>query len=217
MERHLGRLLNSYEIVHHIDENPFNNDLSNLQLVNRSEHKKLHPNIGVSTQLKKVWHLDVQEILALHKEYTCKAIAEYFGCSGPTIERIIRAHLSRSETRKFGGKKVKIMKTKLNQAQQGDVCLRRINKIPEGAVKQKSDARGIVLAEGEVTGHFHGIEECEDAELYQLGERMLLSVKAPVELTHQEHGKITIEPGVWEVEQLREKDWLSGLERKVTD
>lgn len=32
MERHIGRYLLPEEVVHHIDENPSNNDISNLQL-----------------------------------------------------------------------------------------------------------------------------------------------------------------------------------------
>lgn len=42
MEKHIGRLLNDDEVVHHVDENRFNNDLSNLQLMTRREHTKLH-------------------------------------------------------------------------------------------------------------------------------------------------------------------------------
>ena len=42
MEQHLGRKLESWEQVHHIDNNPLNNDLSNLQILTRSEHRKLH-------------------------------------------------------------------------------------------------------------------------------------------------------------------------------
>ena len=42
MEKHLGRKLNKDEIVHHIDGNKFNNDLSNLMLLSNSEHAKLH-------------------------------------------------------------------------------------------------------------------------------------------------------------------------------
>ena len=38
MENHLGRLLNTNEIVHHIDKNKKNNDISNLQLMDRKEH-----------------------------------------------------------------------------------------------------------------------------------------------------------------------------------
>jgi hypothetical protein len=31
-------------VIHHIDENRLNNDISNLQLLTRSEHQKLHNN-----------------------------------------------------------------------------------------------------------------------------------------------------------------------------
>lgn len=42
MEVHLGRYLNRDEVVHHIDENYFNNNLDNLQVLTREEHNKLH-------------------------------------------------------------------------------------------------------------------------------------------------------------------------------
>ena len=42
MEEHIGRELNDDEIVHHIDGNKRNNDLSNLQIMSRSEHAKVH-------------------------------------------------------------------------------------------------------------------------------------------------------------------------------
>jgi hypothetical protein len=42
METHIGRRLHKHEVVHHIDENKLNNDLSNLQLMTRSEHTSLH-------------------------------------------------------------------------------------------------------------------------------------------------------------------------------
>lgn len=42
MENHLGRLLHSFEIVHHKDDNKHNNDLSNLEVLSRSAHASLH-------------------------------------------------------------------------------------------------------------------------------------------------------------------------------
>jgi hypothetical protein len=42
MSNHLGRALRPGEYVHHIDENPANNDISNLALVTASEHALLH-------------------------------------------------------------------------------------------------------------------------------------------------------------------------------
>lgn len=43
MERHIGRYLKSSEVVHHLDNNSLNNNLSNLKLLpNQSEHIKIH-------------------------------------------------------------------------------------------------------------------------------------------------------------------------------
>lgn len=42
MEQHIGRRLNADEVVHHIDHNRSNNEITNLQLMTRSEHTRLH-------------------------------------------------------------------------------------------------------------------------------------------------------------------------------
>lgn len=42
MENSINRLLTENEEVHHIDKNPHNNSLSNLQLVTKEEHRKIH-------------------------------------------------------------------------------------------------------------------------------------------------------------------------------
>ena len=42
MESILGRSLSSDEIVHHKDNNPRNNDPTNLEVMTRSAHAKLH-------------------------------------------------------------------------------------------------------------------------------------------------------------------------------
>jgi len=42
MEQHLGRRLETGEAVHHKDEDRANNDLSNLQLMTKGEHSRLH-------------------------------------------------------------------------------------------------------------------------------------------------------------------------------
>jgi hypothetical protein len=41
-EEVLGRKLSSNEVVHHMDENPMNNDIKNLIIISRSQHGKLH-------------------------------------------------------------------------------------------------------------------------------------------------------------------------------
>lgn len=42
VELSIGRKLKRNEHVHHIDLNPLNNDLNNLQIMSASEHQKLH-------------------------------------------------------------------------------------------------------------------------------------------------------------------------------
>lgn len=42
VENHIGRLLGADEEVHHIDKNPFNNDMSNLMLLTKDEHRAIH-------------------------------------------------------------------------------------------------------------------------------------------------------------------------------
>lgn len=90
-------------------------------------------------------------------------------------------------------------------------------KIPKAATKVKPDSRGHVLAEGEVTGHYHAIEEVTDAELYKLGDELLLANTKTVALTHQEHKPITVDPKLWETGIVVEYDYLSRMERKVID
>jgi hypothetical protein len=104
--------------------------------------------------------------------------------------------------------------------QQGDVIIKRIDSLPSGINEVEKDfkGRGIVLAEGEHTGHFHGIADTNSAVLYENGEDLrFLEVKDGVTLTHQEHGHINITEGIYEVGVVREADHLSEEIRKVQD
>jgi len=44
MEKHLGRKLEKWEQVHHIDGNKHNNTINNLEVMSKSEHGRLHSN-----------------------------------------------------------------------------------------------------------------------------------------------------------------------------
>jgi endogenous inhibitor of DNA gyrase (YacG/DUF329 family) len=56
MEKHLGRRLKKSEIVHHKDENRRNNAVSNLQVMTRAEHMRIHAK-GASWNLKQARRL----------------------------------------------------------------------------------------------------------------------------------------------------------------
>ena len=98
--------------------------------------------------------------------------------------------------------------------QQGDVCLLRLCAMPNGERKTISKGR-CVLAHGE-SGHSHVIED-EEAELIQIGERMLLSLGKEATVVHEEHDPITLAPGIWEIGRVREKDWFADMVRPVQD
>jgi len=111
------------------------------------------------------------------------------------------------------------MKNKLKQtAQQGDVILKRIDEIPTGdRIRINKNNRGeMVLAEGEVTGHYHGILE-KDSELFNINNKVYMDLKETATLTHQEHHHITLDPGIWEIGRVQEYDYFSKMVRKVTD
>lgn len=103
-----------------------------------------------------------------------------------------------------------------HQVRQGDVLVTGLSKksIPAKAVRKQGR---IILAYGEVTGHHHEVEvaEPETVGLYEHEGLTYLRVKAPSELTHQEHAPCTILPGEYEVTIQRE--YYDGLVRQVVD
>jgi hypothetical protein len=56
MENKLGRSLDFNEIVHHIDGDKTNNDISNLKVMDRGDHIRLHCK-GVPNELRKKYPL----------------------------------------------------------------------------------------------------------------------------------------------------------------
>jgi hypothetical protein len=84
---------------------------------------------------------------------------------------------------------------------QGDIFIGAIPSIPEDAVRLS----GVVLAEGELTGHHHRIEDSRSASLYSHRGQLLLSVVAPeAKLVHEEHGTIELTRGAYRVWRQRE-------------
>ena len=100
---------------------------------------------------------------------------------------------------------------------QGDVLLRRVDAVPAGAKEQTGE---IVLALGEVTGHAHVVESIPGVTSYIAADgRMFIEVPEGHTATvrHQEHGPVTLPPGVWERGIVREYDPFAEAARQVAD
>lgn len=104
------------------------------------------------------------------------------------------------------------------QRQQGDVLLELVSEVPKGAKRVERKLRGFVLAEGEATGHAHVIEAQDDAvEMYEKDGQLYVRLASEQDLVHEEHKTQTVEPGVWKVNRVQEKDWTSGMVAPVQD
>lgn len=87
---------------------------------------------------------------------------------------------------------------------QGDVYLEPVASVPDGAKPRKSNVKGRhVIAYGEVTGHHHSVA-VKDAELLESAEDVYLRIMRTTDLVHQEHGAITLEPGIYRYRPQRE-------------
>lgn len=85
---------------------------------------------------------------------------------------------------------------------QGDVLIRRIQALPAPKGKQRKSG---VLAEGEVTGHAHRVEDLASAEVLEIENGLYLRVgEEGVRIVHEEHAPIELAPGNYEVEIQRE-------------
>ena len=83
----------------------------------------------------------------------------------------------------------------MKQQQHGDVLLQQIAHIPSHVLPQKPKGNRWILAEGEVTGHAHAIEQIDNCCLYEKDGTLYLTVERDVVLRHEEHHAQTITPG----------------------
>lgn len=94
----------------------------------------------------------------------------------------------------------------------GDVGLVPVSTLPKGVVKEE----GKILAYGEVTGHTHRFDD-GDYQFWKHGDTRYIEVLSPSTLNHEEHGRLTILPGVYEQIQEREYDYFNEELRAVVD
>jgi hypothetical protein len=112
------------------------------------------------------------------------------------------------------------------QYRQGDVLLVRVDAVPKKTSLIARENGRVILAHGEATGHSHAILDervelvapdgsafvsvDEAAELY-----LLVHGSDPVDLVHDEHDPIAIEPGEYRV--VRQREYTPEQTRFVAD
>ena len=104
--------------------------------------------------------------------------------------------------------------------QQGDVLLKSVDSVPADAVEQEARGRGLVLAEGEVTGHYHAVpmaEVDEDIHMYEKDGVLYLSSSKDFTVEHDEHHTQTVPAGNYEVGIVQEFDHYAEEIQKVRD
>jgi hypothetical protein len=99
---------------------------------------------------------------------------------------------------------------------QGDVLLIKVNSIPNNLKEAEPESGRYILARGEATGHHHSVET-GPALMFVCPEESILylDVVRPVELVHQEHAAILIEPGQYQV--VRQREYMPSEVRYVAD
>lgn len=89
------------------------------------------------------------------------------------------------------------------QYRQGDIFLKHTSEKIENFEEIERENERIVLAYGEVTGHAHAIKS-KNAILVKANNKIFLMVLKPVELEHEEHAKINLPIGNYEVIRQRQ-------------
>ncbi len=79
---------------------------------------------------------------------------------------------------------------------------------------KKLELKNNILANGS-TGHNHVLDE--NAKVYTDGTNQYVITKTPSQLTHPEHGAVTVQPGVYAVKIQHERDLLNDEIRAVRD
>lgn len=102
------------------------------------------------------------------------------------------------------------MKKKPFLVRQGDVVLVAVTEIPADAMAMERDRGRVVLAYGEVTGHAHALTESGVTMLKAANQDVFLRVVEPASLRHEEHSRIDVPPGLYQV--VRQREWTDAEE-----
>ena len=102
----------------------------------------------------------------------------------------------------------------MHQYRQGDVLIERMAELPKDAAPVQPIEKRFILAEGEATGHHHAIAT-DGAKLYSRGDELWLALDKASAVQHEEHGVVSLDPGIYRVRRQVET-WLDEV-RQVKD
>lgn len=102
MEENLKRKLTFNEVVHHINGDKFDNRIENLEVVSRSEHMKMHPEILEKWIDNNEYKFNIETIKEMYNTMSIEKIAKHFGVATMTIW--YRLKKNNIETNKQGHK-----------------------------------------------------------------------------------------------------------------
>jgi len=84
----------------------FDKRIPNLQLTTRSEHKKLHGDIGKETRFKKIYKLNFKNIYNRYLKIKCMyKMTDEYGCSEATLRRFFVKKTGVNSLREFAQKR----------------------------------------------------------------------------------------------------------------
>lgn len=93
---------------------------------------------------------------------------------------------------------------------QGDVLLKQVDSLPLDCEPNRDN----ILAYGETTGHSHKIV---GAKVLRRDKQLYVTVEEQAEILHEEHGRILLPTGLWQVVRQREYEAGSHKTRILTD
>jgi hypothetical protein len=85
--------------------------------------------------------------------------------------------------------------------QQGDVLLKLVDKVPDGATRLDH----LILTQGEVTGHAH-VAHGEGVAILEVESGRYLCAPVGGTVLHPEHRPVLLPPGIYRVERVVEWD-----------